>query len=78
MASRKFNALQYAFTGEAETLQSGSSRICEFYTVFAFRMFDLVAAIQICIQNWKTFPMIFTRKLNKIKHRAEHSQNTIS
>ena len=40
-----------------------------FYMVFAFRMFELVAAIQICIQNWKTFSMIFTRKLNKIKHR---------
>ena len=36
-------------------------------------MFELVAAIQICIQNWKTFPMIFTRKRNKIKHRIEHS-----
>ena len=41
--------------------------IVRFYTVFAFRMFELVAAIQICIQNWKTLPMIFTRKRNKIK-----------
>ena len=40
--------------------------------MFAFRMFELVAAIQICIQNWKTFPMIFTRKLqqNKIPNRT--------
>ena len=37
--------------------------------MFAFRMFELVAAIQICIQNWKTFFMIFTRKCNKIKHQ---------
>ena len=44
--------------------------------MFAFRMFELVATIQICVQNWKTFPMIFTRKLNKIKHRIEHSLNT--
>ena len=29
MASRKFNVLLYAFTGKAETLQSGSSGICE-------------------------------------------------
>ena len=29
MASRKLNVLLYAFTGEAETLQSGSSGICE-------------------------------------------------
>ena len=36
--------------------------------VFAFRMFELVAAIQICAQNWKTFPMIFTRKHNKKKY----------
>ena len=82
MVSRKLNVLLYAFTGEAETLQSGSSGICPviagFYTVVAFRMFELVAAIQICIQNWKTFPMIFTRKRNKIKHRIEHSQKTIS
>ena len=28
MASRKFNVLLYALTGEAETLQSGSSGIC--------------------------------------------------
>ena len=37
--------------------------------MFAFRTFELVAAVQICIQNWKTFPMIFTRKHNKIKHQ---------
>ena len=36
------------------------------HTVFAFRVFELVAAIQTCIQNWKTFPMIFTRLRNKI------------
>ena len=29
MASRKLNVLLSAFTGEAETLQSGSSEICE-------------------------------------------------
>ena len=29
MVSRKLNVLLYAFTGEAETLQSGSSGICE-------------------------------------------------
>ena len=40
--------------------QGSVSIIVSFYTVFAFRMFELVAAIQICIQNWKTFPMIFT------------------
>ena len=34
--------------------------------MFAFKMFELVATIQICIQNWKTFLMIFTRKRNKI------------
>ena len=28
MASRKLNVLLYAFTGEAGTLQSGSSGIC--------------------------------------------------
>ena len=48
------------------------------YTVFAFRMFELVAAIQICIKNWKTFPMIFNRKRNKINHQIDHSQQTIS
>ena len=37
--------------------------------MFAFRMFELVGAIQICKQNRKTFPMIFTRKLNKAKHQ---------
>ena len=26
-----------------------------FYTMLAFRMFELVAAIQICIQNWPNF-----------------------
>ena len=40
--------------------------------MFAFRTFELVAAVQICMQNWKTFPMIFTRKDNKIKHGIEH------
>ena len=29
MASRKLNVLLYAFTGKAETLQNGSSGICE-------------------------------------------------
>ena len=29
MASRKLNVLLHAFTGEAETLQSGSSGICK-------------------------------------------------
>ena len=46
--------------------------------MFALGMFELVATIQICIQNWKTFPVIFTRKLHKIKHRMEHSKKTIS
>ena len=78
MVSRKLNVLPYAFTGEAETLQGGLSGICDLYTVFAFRMFELVAVIQICIQNWKTFPMILTRKQNKIKHQIEHSQKPIS
>ena len=59
-------------------VHQGSVSIVRFYTVFPFRMFELVAAIQICIQTWNTFPMIFTRNLNKIKHRIEHSQNTIS
>ena len=57
---------------------SVSNRYNGFYTVFTFRMFELVAAIQVCIQNWNTFPMIFTRKLNKINHRIEHSQKIIS
>ena len=53
--------------------------IVRFYRVFAFRIFELVAAIQICIQNWKTFPIIFTKKKhNKIKHQIEHSQKTIN
>ena len=40
-------------------------------------MFELVAAIQICIQNWKTFPMILTRKFSKIKHRIEHHRRLL-
>ena len=46
--------------------------------MFAFRMFKLVAAVQICIQNWKTFPVIFTRNFNKIKHLIEHSQSRMN
>ena len=59
-------------------VHQGSASNRWFYTVFAFRMFELTAAIRISLQNWKTFPMIFTRKFIKIKHRIEHSQNTIS
>ena len=32
MASRKLNVLLYTLTGEAESLQSGSSGVCE-YTI---------------------------------------------
>ena len=83
MASRKFNVLLYAFTGEAEILQSGSSGICEQLSGFILclrldSVFELIAAIQIYIQNWKTFSMIFTRKRKKIKQRIEHWQTTIS
>ena len=38
--------------------------------MFAFGVFESVAAIQICIQNWKTPPMIITRKRNKTPNRT--------
>ena len=49
MASRKLNVLLYAFTGEAETLQSGSSGMCE-------ESLGFIQCLRLeCLSKWQPF-----------------------